>query len=65
MLVLPNITMEPLNLRKINKWTTICEKRTVKCDIGIAQYDNRIIKCEKKKKGNHLMCEKKTVKCDV
>ena len=48
MLVLPNITMEPLNLRKINKWTTICEKRTVKCDIGIAQYDNRIIKCEKK-----------------
>ena len=53
MLVLLNMIIEPLNLRKKNKGTTICDKRTVKCDIGIAQYDNGTIECEKKKKENH------------
>ena len=36
MLVLLNVTIESSNLRK-NKGTTICDKRTVKFDIGIAQ----------------------------
>ena len=53
MLVLLNVTMEPSNLRKKNKGTTICEKKkkkkkTIKYDIGTAQCDNGTIKCEKK-----------------
>ena len=31
-----------------NKGTTKCEKRTVTCDVGTTQYEDRIIKCEKK-----------------
>ena len=46
MLVLLNVTLEPSNLRK-NKGTIICEKRTVKFDIGITQCDNGTIKFEK------------------
>ena len=46
MLVLLNVTMEPLNLKK-NKGTTICDKRNVKFDIGIVQCDNGTIKFEK------------------
>ena len=49
---------------KINKGTTICNKRTVKYDVGNAQCDNGTIKCEKKKKGT-TKCEKRTVECDV
>ena len=66
MLVLLNMTMEPSNLiKKIkNKGTTTCDKRTIKFDIGIAQCDNRIVKCEKKNKGT-TKCDKRTVKCDV
>ena len=30
-----------------NKGTTKCEKRTVTCDVGIAQYDNRTKKFKK------------------
>ena len=33
-------------------------KKTVTCDIGIAQYEDGIIKCEKKSKGT-TKCEKK------
>ena len=40
--------MEPSNVRKKNKGTTKCEKRTVKCDVGIAQYEDGTVKCEKK-----------------
>ena len=59
MLVLPDMTMEPLNVRK-NKETTECDKSTVTCDVstvtcdvGTAQCENGTIKCEGKKKGNH------------
>jgi len=38
MLVLLNMIVEPSNLTKRNKGTTIYDKRTVKCDIGTAQY---------------------------
>ena len=37
--------MELSNVRK-NKWTTICDKRTVKFDIGTALCDNGTIKFE-------------------
>ena len=47
MLVLLNVTMEPSNLRKKNKGTTICDKRTIIFDIGTAQCDNGTIKFEK------------------
>ena len=40
--------MEPSNLRKKNKGTTICDKRTVKCDIRITQCEDVTIKFEKK-----------------
>ena len=39
--------IEPSNVRK-NKKTTICDKRTVIYDVGIAQCENETIKCEKK-----------------
>ena len=41
--------MEPSNLRKkINKGTTIYDKRIVKCDIGTTQCEDETVKCEKK-----------------
>ena len=52
MLVLPDMTMEPLNVRK-NKETTECDKSTITCDVGTAQCENGTIKCEGEKKGNH------------
>ena len=64
MLVLLNMTIEPSNLKKKKKGTTIYDKRTVKCDIGTTQCDNVTIKCKEKKKGT-TKCEKKTVKCNV
>ena len=42
--------MEPSNLRKKNKGTTICDKRIVKCDIRITQCEDVTVKCEKKVK---------------
>ena len=50
LLVLPNVTMKPSNVRKKNKGTTECDKSTVICDIGTAQYEDETIKCKKKKK---------------
>ena len=46
MLVLHNIRIVPLNVRK-NKETTECDKSTVTCDINTAQYKDGTIKCEK------------------
>ena len=40
--------MEPSNLRKKNKGTTICNKRIVKCNIRITQCEDVTIKFEKK-----------------
>ena len=64
MLVLLNMTMEPSNLREKNKGTTICNKRTIKCDVGTSHYDHRTVKCGKKNKGT-TKCDKRIVKCDV
>ena len=48
MLVLPNVTMELSNVREKNKGITKYEKSTVTCDVGIAQCNNRTVKCEEK-----------------
>ena len=48
MLKLYNVRMKPLNVRKC-KGTTKCEKRTVICDVGVAQCEDGIVKYEKKK----------------
>ena len=49
MLVLPNVTMEPSNMRKKEKMRiTDCDKSTVACNVGNAQCDNKIVKCEEK-----------------
>jgi len=45
MLVLLNVIMEPSNVRK-KKGIIECDKSMVTCDIGIAQSDDEIIKCE-------------------
>ena len=31
-----------------SKETTKCDKKTVTCDVGTAQYEDEIIKCEEK-----------------
>ena len=56
MLVLHNVRMVPLNVRKKNKRTTERDKSSVTYDIGTAQCEDEIIKCEKKNNG--------TTKCD-
>ena len=56
MLVLFNMTIESSNLRKKkNKGTTIRDKRTVKCDIGIAHVIIELSNMRKKKKKSHQM----------
>ena len=47
-----------------SKGTTKCDKRTDICDVGTAQYEDRIVKCEEKSKGI-TKCEKRTITCDV
>ena len=58
--VLYNVRKTPSNIRK-NKGTIEFDKSTVTCGVGIAQYENGTIKCEKKirepsnvKKYNHM-----------
>ena len=48
-----------------SKGTTKCDKRTVICDIGTAQCEDRIVKCGKKKSKGTTKCEKITITCDV
>ena len=73
MLVLFNVAMEPSNLKKKKKkGTTICDKRTVKFEIGTVQCENGTVKCEKKvreplnvrKKLSHVMLELHNVKME-
>ena len=47
-LILPNVTMEPSNVRKKKKGTTKCDKRTVTYDVGITQSEDGTVKCKKK-----------------
>ena len=46
------------------KRTIKCDKSTVTCDTGIAQYEDGTVKCQKTKKWI-TKCDKNTVKCDV
>ena len=63
MLILHNVWMVPLNVRK-NKKTTKYDKGTITCGVGTAQCEDCIIKCEEKNKGT-IECDKSTVICDV
>ena len=63
MLVLYNVKMVPSNLRK-KKETTECDKSTVTYDVGIAQCEDGVIKCEKKHKRT-IECDKSRITCDV
>ena len=56
--------MESSNVRKKNTGTIKCDKSTITCDIGPAQFENVTIKCEKKNT-NTTKCSKSTVKCEV
>ena len=62
MLVLPHVTMEPLNVIK-NKGIIKCNKRTVTYDARTAQCEDEIIKCKKNK--GITECNKSTVTCDI
>ena len=46
MLILPNVTMEPSKYEKQNKGNNKYEKVMVTCDIGTAQCNDEIVKCE-------------------
>ena len=48
MLLLHNMIMEPLNVRK-EKGATECDKSTVICDVDTAECEDRTVKCEKRK----------------
>ena len=63
MLILHNVWMVPLNVRK-NKKTTKYDKGTITCGVGTAQCEDCIIKCEEKNKGT-IECDKSTVTRDV
>ena len=63
MLVLHNMWMVQLNVRK-NKKTTKYDKSPITCDVGTAQCEDCIIKCEEKNKGT-IECDKSTVTFDV
>ena len=54
MLVLPNVTMEPSNVRKKNKGTTEYDKSTVTCHISTTQFEDDTIKCKKKYEYNRM-----------
>ena len=47
-----------------NEGTIECDKSTITYDIGTAQFENGIIKCEKKNMST-TECGKSMVKCDV
>ena len=69
MLELHNVRTKPSNARK-NKGTIKCNKRTITCDARIAQYEDEIVKCEKKKRQpsnvtkelSHVMLERHNVR---
>ena len=42
-----------------------CDKRTVTCDIGTAQYEERTIKCEKNKNKGTTKCDKSIVTYNI
>ena len=64
MLVLPNVIIEPLNVRKKKKKTIKCDKSKVTYNVGTTQCEDKTVKCEKKNKGI-TKCDKSTIKCDV
>ena len=54
-----NVRMKPSNVRK-SEGITKYEKRTVTCDVGIAQCEDETVKCKET-----TQCDKITVRCDI
>ena len=55
---------EIVKYEKKSKGTIKCDKRTITCEVGTAQYEDETIKYEEKSKGT-TKCEKRIVTCDV
>ena len=54
-------------MREKSKETTKCDKRTVICVVGTAQYEDEIVKCKKRIiicDIRTAQCEDRTVKCE-
>ena len=64
MLILHNVWMVPLNVRK-NKGTIECDKSIITCDVGTAQFEDSTIKCEKKINKETTEYDKSIVTCDI
>ena len=47
MLVLPNVTIELSNVRKKIGYHQMCDKSTIRSDVGTIQCDNWTIQCDK------------------
>ena len=59
-----NVRIEPLNVRKKVREPPNVKKKTVTCDVRIAQCEDGTVKCKKKSKGT-TKCEKRTITCDI
>ena len=57
--------MKSLNVRKKIREPLNVTKELSKCDVGTAQCEDEIVKCEKKKSKRTTKCEKRTFTCDV
>ena len=64
-LVLHNVKIEPLNVRKKKIKEPLNITRELSHDIGTAQCEDGTVKCEKKKNKGTTECDKRTVICDV
>ena len=63
MLKLHHVRIE-LSIVRNNKGTSKYDKRTITCDIRIAQCEHGTVKYEEKNKGT-TECDKRTITCDV
>ena len=61
-LELHSVRIKSSNVGKI-KGTTKCDKSTIKCNVGTAQYEDETVKCEKNKRTTK--CDKRIVRCDI
>ena len=64
-LVLHNVKIKPLNVRKKKIKEPLNITRELSHDIGTAQCEDGTVKCEKKKNKGTTECDKRTVICNV
>ena len=63
MLVLHNVRMVPLNVRKKKERTTECEK--IQSHVMLVLHNIRMILSNMRKKKGTIKCDKNTVTCDI